>query len=270
MKAFCVNIPSETERRQHCERQYEEAQIDHEFIEAVDGRVQEIAAPSPTTPSEAQRWQDVDRAASKFSFLQDNMNSPARACALSHFKAWERAAQQSREDGLHHMVNEDDFKNADLSQLPALMEEVARAPFDIIYLGYRGGNSRSTGLRPWLQRSWHRLKYGMSSRSLEALTQRNFVLHRGARPARGFEHLLHAGMTWGGHAYLMNARGAEVLMEANRSLRFLPDEALRWVILEGKVQVGMSAVKHFVCEDFGSAIRSREEHEDHHQRYPST
>ena len=248
MKAFCVNIPSETERRQHCERQYEEAQIDHEFIEAVDGRVQEIAAPSPTTPSEAQRWQDVDRAASRFSFLQDNMNSPARACALSHFKAWERAAQHSQEDGLHHMGNED----------------------DIIYLGYRGGNSRPTGLRPWLQRSWHRLNYGMSSRSLEALSQRNFVLHRGARPARGFEHLLHAGMTWGGHAYLMNARGAEVLMEANRSLRFLPDEALRWVILEGKVSVGMSAVKHFVCEDFGSAIRSREEHEDHHQRYPST
>ena len=270
MKAFCVNIPSETERRQHCERQYEEAQIDHEFIAAIDGRVQEVAAPSPATPSEAQRWQDVDRVASRFSFLQDNMNSPARACALSHFKAWERAAQQSKKDGLHHMVNEDDFRNADLVQLRALMEEVARAPFDIIYLGYRGGETRPSGLRPWLQRNWQRLKYAMSSRSLEALTQRNYVLHRGARPIRGFDHLLHAGMTWGGHAYLMNARGAEVLMEANRSLRFLPDEALRWVILEGKVNVGMSAVKHFVCEDFGSAIRSREEHEDHHQRYPST
>lgn len=80
---------------------------------------------------------------------------------------------------------------------------------------------------------------------------------------------MQAGMTWGGHAYVMNSRGADALMECNRNLRFLPDEALRWVILEGKVKVGMSTTKHFVCEDFGSAIRSQEEHEDHHKRFPS-
>ena len=270
MKAFCINIPAERERRNHCQKQYQDAGIDYEFIEAIDGRTQEIAAPDPISSSERKRWKDIDSAASRFSFLQDNMNNPARACALSHYKAWEQAAAQSRRDGLHHLVNEDDFKNGDLSQMQALMDEVAHSPFDIVYLGHRGGGQKASTIRTFIHQNWHRLKYQVSSRSLEALVQRNYVLYRAARPITGFQHLLQAGMTWGGHAYLMNARGAEVLMEANRSLRFLPDEALRWVILEGQVKVGMSVVKHFVCEDFGSAIRSREEHDDHHRRYPST
>ena len=169
----------------------------------------------------------IDRAASRFSFLQDNMNSPARACALSHFKAWERAAQQSKEDGLHHLVNEDDFKNADLSQLPALIEEVARSPFDIIYLGYRGGGARAFGLRPSLQRRLAPPEIRDVLPFIGSLdaTELRASPRTPAQPAASSTSF--TGMTWGGHAYLMNARGAEVLMEANRSLRFLPDEALQ-------------------------------------------
>ena len=76
-------------------------------------------------------------------------------------------------------------------------------------------------------------------------------------------------MTWGGHAYALTARGATILMEANRNLQFRTDEVLRWVILEGKVQVGMSTHKIFTCADFGSNLRPPEEHKDHHKRYPS-
>lgn len=270
MKAFCVNIPSEADRRLHCKAQYEKAGIEYEFIPAIDGRIEIIRAPTPLDEQESNRWKQIHTEANRFSFLQDNMSSPARACALSHALAWEKAAQHAKEDGLHHMVNEDDFKLGNINDLESTLNEVARSPFDIIYLGYRGGESINSSTRKWAQKQWHHVKYASSPRSLQHKLRRNYVLHQTPQRIRGFHCLLRAGMTWGGHAYIMNARGAEALLESNRSLRFLPDEALRWVILEGKVKVGMSRTKHFVCEDFGSAIRSREEHDDHHRRYPST
>lgn len=270
MKAFCVNIPSETERRLHCEAQYKKAGIEYEFVPAIDGRIEIIGPPCAMDEQESNRWTQIHTEANRFSFLQDNMSSPARACAMSHALAWKKAAQQAKEDGLHHMVNEDDFKLGNLNDLESTLNEAARSPFDIIYLGYRGGESMNSSASKWAQKQWHRIKYATSEKSIQHKLRRNYVLNRTPQRIRGFQCLLRAGMTWGGHAYIMNARGAEALIESNRSLRFLPDEALRWVILEGKVKVGMSRTKHFICEDFGSAIRSREEHNDHHRRYPST
>ena len=167
------------------------------------------------------------------------------------------------------MINEDDFKVGNLSGLPKTLDAIAQSDFDIVYLGYRGGESpyRSPSLRS--RQAWHRVKFLLSDGSLTSLLRRNFTVHRTPRKTR-FPELMQAGMTWGGHAYVINRRGADALMECNRNLRFLPDEALRWVILEGKVKVGMSTTKHFVCKDFGSAIRSREEHEEHHRIFPST
>ena len=63
MKAFCVHIPSETARRKHCEIQYEEAGIEYEFVEAVDGRLKEIHRPVPKSDVEAARWASIDAAA---------------------------------------------------------------------------------------------------------------------------------------------------------------------------------------------------------------
>ena len=268
MKAYCVHIPSETERREHCKLQYGEAGIEYEFVEAVDGRLKEIHRPRAKSDVEAARWASIDAAALSLGFFNRTMNSPAKACALSHFRAWEKVAAQSDADGLHHMVNEDDFKVGDISGLPETLQAIAQSNFDIVYLGYRGGESshRPTIFR--VKQIWHRVKFLTSNRSLTSLIRKNYSLSRVPRITK-HPLLMKAGMTWGGHAYVMNRTGANALMECNRNLRFLPDEALRWVILEGKVKVGMSTTKHFVCEDFGSAIRSQEEHEDHHKRFPS-
>ena len=268
MKAYCVNIESEISRRKHCEKQYEISGIEYEFVPAVDGRVEEIVRPEAESARESTRWAAIDAAALTLGFFNRGMNSPAKACALSHFRAWERAAAQSDQDGLHHMVNEDDFKVGDLSGLNDTLRAIAQSDFDIVYLGYRGGESPHRPSLFQAKQAWHRLKFLLSDRSLTSLLRRNFTVFRAPRRTRHPE-LMQAGMTWGGHAYVMNRKGADALMECNRNLRFLPDEALRWVILEGKVKVGMSTTKHFVCEDFGSAIRSQEEHEDHHKRFPS-
>ena len=268
MKAYCVSIETETSRRKHCQAQYEKSGIEYEFIAAVDGRTQEVHRPEPNSEEQSKRWNAIDEAALTLGFFNRDMNSPAKACALSHFRAWERAAAQSDLDGLHHMVNEDDFKVGDLIDLDKTLAAVSQSDFDIVYLGYRGGESphRSPSFR--CKQVWHRIKYSVSKPSLEGLLQKNFTVHRTPRPSSS-PFLMHSGMTWGGHAYIMNRAGADALMECNQNLRFLPDEALRWVILEGKVNVGMSTRKHFICEDFGSAIRSKEEHEDHHRKFPS-
>ena len=268
MKAYCVNIATEKSRRRHCEKQYQISNFEYEFVPAVDGRIDEVERPEAQSELEFDRWNAIDAAAMSLGFFNHGMNSPAKACALSHFRAWERIAAQSNRDGLHHMVNEDDFKVGDISGLSETLNAIAHSNFDIVYLGYRGGESLH---RPPLFRAkqiWHRLKFLLSDGSLTPLIRRNYTVHRKPRKTR-FPELMKAGMTWGGHAYVMNRKGAEALMECNRNLRFLPDEALRWVILEGKINVGMSTVKHFVCEDFGSAIRSQQEHEDHHRRFPS-
>ncbi|MDC0600432.1 glycosyltransferase family 25 protein [Flavobacteriales bacterium] len=269
MRAYCVNIETEKERRKHCEKQYQMAEIDCEFVPAIDGRIEEVVRPPAQSNLESTRWHAIDHAALSLGFFNRGMSSPEKACALSHFRAWERAAAQSDRDGLHHMINEDDFKVGDLNHFSKTLDAIAQSDFDIVYLGYRGGESPQRPLLFRAQQTWHRVKFLLSDGSLTALLRRNFTVHRTPRKTR-FPELMQAGMTWGGHAYLINRRGADALMECNRNLRFLPDEALRWVILEGKVKVGMSTTKHFVCEDFGSAIRSLQEHEEHHQIFPST
>ena len=270
MKAYCVNIPSETERRQHCVKQYERLGIDYEFIAAIDGRQQDVDIPSPKDQQESARWDEIHKAANRFAFLKEDGRNAARACALSHYMAWERAAAASAVDQLHHMINEDDFKIGDITNLQETLIEIEQSPFDIVYLGYRGGENRDTSIMNGLKKTWHRFRYIASSKTIDATLMRNHTLLRTPKIIRKYHHIMQAGMTWGGHAYVLNQNGARALMECNKNLRFLPDEALRWVILEGKVNVGMSIVKHFVCEDFGSAVRPEDEHRDHHQQFPST
>lgn len=254
----------------HCEQQYEQLGIPYEFIDAIDGRRQHVSTPTPKDHQEIARWDEINKAANQFAFLKEDGRNTARACALSHYTAWERAAAASATDKLHHMVNEDDFKIGDITHLQESLNEIAQSQYDIVYLGYRGGENYETSMMHKLKKTWHHFKYMTSSKNLDATLMRNHTLLRRPKIHRKFHHIMQAGMTWGGHAYVMNLKGAQALMECNRNLRFLPDEALRWVILEGKVNVGMSKVKHFVCEDFGSAVRPEDEHRNHHQWYPST
>ena len=81
---------------------------------------------------------------------------------------------------------------------------------------------------------------------------------------------MRAGLHWGGHAYLLNGKGAKALMDCNYHLRFLPDEAMRFACLDGKIEVAISQKKYFGCDtNFGSSLRSQEDHDLHHQMFPS-
>ena len=168
------------------------------------------------------------------------------------------------------MVNEDDFNVLTTEGLPEAIEELRSLDFDMVYLGHRGGEFTPPSLMGRLQQVWHRIKYALSSKTNEDKFRRNLVLLGRTRVFKRSKHFHHSGMTWGGHAYLLNRRGALKLMSYNENLRFLPDEAFRYAILDGNFKVGMSKIKFFGCDtQFGSALRSEDDHISHHQLFPS-
>ena len=201
------------------------------------------------------------------SFFNRSANSPERACALSHFKVWKKISEVSDElKDSFFMVNEDDFNVLTTEGLSEAIEELHTLDFDMVYLGHRGGEFTPPSLKARLQRIWHRIKYALSPKTNEDKFRRNFVLFGRTRGYKRSKYFHHAGMTWGGHAYLLNRRGALKLMSYNENLRFLPDEAFRYAILDGNFKVGMSKIKYFGCDtQFGSALRSQEDHDAHHR-----
>ena len=263
---YCINLESDTRRREHCSTQYEEAGLSYEFVKATDGRTTPVAIPQPLSTEEAKRWEDVDRAALQFGFFNRGMNSAEHACALSHYRVWEVISQKP--EGWY-MVNEDDFKLHEIQTLPSILDAIQGSSFDMVYLGYRGGRMDDPSFKEHLQRTWHAIKWSISKRDIIATSRRNavrFAHHKTTSSAQ----LLRSGMTWGGHAYCLTPAGARALMTTNRNLRFLPDEALRFAILEGIISAGCSSSKPFACEEeFGSHLRSGEDHASHHQQFPS-
>ena len=43
LHAYCINLASDKLRKSHCEQEYAKTNISFEFIEAVDGREQNVA-----------------------------------------------------------------------------------------------------------------------------------------------------------------------------------------------------------------------------------
>lgn len=267
LQCYCINLESDHQRREHCASEYERAGLPFTVVAATDGRKQDIPAPSAKDQAEQNRWNEVDRGAMAFGFFNRGMNSAERACSHSHYRVWERI---SKAPSGWYMVNEDDFKLHEIATLPHILEEMKHCPFDLVYLGYRGGQVRRPSPKRQLQQLWHQLKWWLSARDIVDTMRKNAVLNGEHAPLAGYSTLAKCGMTWGGHAYCLTPRGATMLMSTNRNLRFLPDEALRFAILEGSVRAGCSIHKPFACEeDFGSHLRSEDDHHAHHQQFPS-
>ena len=271
IKAYCINLASESNRRLHCEREYRKTDIPCEFLEAVDGRIADIQPDPPLNKAQEDRWKLIDETALTLSFFNRSTNSPERACALSHFNAWKKISEVSDElKDSFFMVNEDDFNVLTTEGLSEAIEELHTLDFDMVYLGHRGGEFTPPSLKARLQRVWHRIKFAFSQKTTEDKFRRNLVLLGRTRVDKRSKYFHHSGMTWGGHAYLLNRRGALKLMSYNENLRFLPDEAFRYAILDGNFKVGMSKIKYFGCDtQFGSALRSQEDHDAHHRAYPA-
>lgn len=272
LKAYCINLPSEEGRRQHCQSEYEKAEIDFEFIPAVDGRVEDVRRDEPQGKAQADWWSKIDQTAMSLAFFNRGTNSPERACALSHYNVWELISKvdEVRADE-YFMVNEDDFNVITTKGLAEALNELKSLKLDMVYLGHRGGEYKPPTVHRLLQKIWHQCTWIVSRKTETKRFRRNLVLHGTTEALKGSEFFYRAGMTWGGHAYLLNKSGAQKLMRFNENLRFLPDEAFRYAILDGDFEVGMSKVKYFGCEtDFGSALRSQEDHDAHHQLFPST
>ena len=271
MKAYCINLESDKTKYEHCKKEYAKANLEFEFIKAVDGREQDVQHRPAQSHEQQTRWGNIDSTALSIGFFNRGTNSAERACALSHAMAWKKISETpDAEQDVYFMVNEDDFNVLSTDGLNEALDEATRLDFDMIYLGYRGGNYSETTFKESIQKVWHRIKWHLSDKSDIAKFRKNLVLLGKARVHPKSHHYYHSGMTWGGHAYLLNREGARKLLSYNENLRFLPDEAFRYAILDGNFSAGMSKVKFFGCDTkFGSALRSQDDHDAHHQAFPA-
>lgn len=274
VSAYCINLESETARRVHCETEYKKVGINAKFWKAVDGRKEEVVVDLPMDEKDVLERERINELAMSTAFFNRSMNSAERACALSHYQVWEEIEKLGREDNeKYFLVNEDDFNVIDLEGFDAAMDNKGLLQFDMIYLGYRGGEPKLTSReRPKnyrIRKIWHWLKAHRPNASNEHKFRYKMMLYKVPKQI-GSSFFMRAGLHWGGHAYLLNAKGAKALMNCNYHLRFLPDEAMRFAWLDSKLRVGISKKKYFGCDtSFGSALRSQEDHDRHHQLYPS-
>lgn len=271
-KAFCINLVSAYNRREHCAQEYSKTTIEYEFFNAIDGRVQNIQSAPPCSKTQEDHWNLINETALTFAFFNRETNSAERACALSHLQVWKKISDVSDEfANSYFMVNEDDFNVLNTEGLADALGELQTLDFEMVYLGYRGGKTKPMSVKTTLQKLWHIVKFALSQKTNEEKFRRNLVLWGKPRKFRRSKFFLHAGMTWGGHAYLLNRAGARKLISYNENLRFLPDEVFRYAILDGNLKAAQSKVKYFGCDTkFGSDLRSQEDHDTHHQLFPST
>ena len=182
LHAYCINLVSDTLRKTHCKQEYAKTNISYEFIEAVDGREQNIQPEPAVTKEQDRRWRNIDSTALSIGFFNRGTNSAERACAQSHAMAWKKISEATDEEQeVYFMVNEDDFNVLSTDGLNEALDEATRLDFDMIYLGYRGGNYSETTFKESIQKVWHRIKWHLSDKSDIAKFRKNLVLLGKAR-----------------------------------------------------------------------------------------
>ena len=148
LHAYCINLASDKLRKSHCEQEYAKTNMSFEFIEAVDGREQNIEPEAANSQEQQTRWDNIDSTALSIGFFNRGTNSAERACAQSHAMAWKKISEApDEEQEVYFMVNEDDFNVLSTDGLNEALDEATRLDFDMIYLGYRGGNYSETTLK---------------------------------------------------------------------------------------------------------------------------
>ena len=108
LKAYCINLDSEKNRKLHCSNEYERAGIDFEFSSATDGRSEDVQPRPSRDAAEENKWEEIDAVALTIGFFNRGTNSPERACAQSHLNVWEKIAEKNSQSE-YFLVNEDDF-----------------------------------------------------------------------------------------------------------------------------------------------------------------
>jgi GR25 family glycosyltransferase involved in LPS biosynthesis len=125
MKTYCICMPSETERRNRVERQFQEQSLDVEFVEGVNGKT--------LTKAEVR--------ANASEFMQYFGHPGTLGCAMSHIKCWMKAQEEDLDEV---MICESDVKICDnfQSKLDNIMTELREqndsakdTSYDVLYLG---------------------------------------------------------------------------------------------------------------------------------------
>ena len=269
----CITLTSEPGRLQHVESQKAAwGEPGFHIVDAIDGRKQFVP---PHDGGETAWSHELVRERAARLGMKEIMNEPGKACTKGHVLLAQqrlddiRAGKVSEDD--YYLVLEDDFAWHDVAKLKAFVGQIQRAPsprFDVIYLGYRGGEQRH--IKAPVHRALHTLKSRLASDPVDAAVAW-LEAQRWPGRARGPLGLRAAGQHLGTHGYLMNGRGAAAIVEVGSSLSLPADHTFKLAQAFGLARFAIAPEKLVVTlVELGSTIRSEQEFKRAAQRIPTT
>ena len=270
---YCITLTSEPKRLEHVlEQRGLWGEGTFEVVDAVDGRQHVV----PEHAGGATMW-PVERVRARAARLgmTEEMNEPGKACTKGHVLLAQQhvdaieAGRMSEAD--YYCALEDDFAWSNPSALKAFFDRVEAGDaqeYDVIYLGYRGGERRH--VKAPIHRVWHRIKSQLRTDPDAAALEWNEAQRWPGRP-KGPLGLQAAGRHLGAHGYLMNGRGARALIEVGSSLGLPADHTLRLVQAYDLARFAITPEKFVITRpELGSTIRSEEEFLRAAKRFPTT
>lgn len=159
----------------------------------------------------------------------DRRNKPMTlghiCCSIGHRRVYERFLESGSERAL---VFEDDMVALGVSD-EEVAEIVSNSPpdADLIYWGWEGG-----GHAPWyggLKQAVYHVQHALGLERYDHTMIRNLY----ARPYN--KYFDRAGKHFLAHAYTINRRAAEALIELNTPIKLNGDNALLYAVLKGRV-----------------------------------
>lgn len=270
IEAHCLTLKSDLKRLEHVSKQAALWGSAGFFVrEAIDGRLQTV----PPLHPQPLGWntEEARAKATHVGLLNEVMNDPGRACTRGHVEfalEWLQRVEShevSEED--YVLMLEDDFEWNDLPGFKRFLESLATTEFDLLLVGYRGGESRH------FKADWHRWWHtALSRREADEVEAARLLLEAQRWPGRqrGKYGLRKAGHHWGTHGYLMNARAARAMVQVGSSLAYPADFMTRMIQAFDLARVGITPVKWVVTRPaLGSNIRSESEFQKAAQHLPS-
>lgn len=274
-EAQCLVLFTESDRLNHVRREGERWEPGRFHLrEAIDGRLQPVMeiegahGVAPLSRAEARRM------ATAVGLRNEAMTDPKRACTAGHAllaKAWlERVARGEVKETDYLLVLEDDFAWGDWEGLSAALDQIQQAPppYDLLLLGYRGGETRHW--KAPIHRALHLLRSRLH-RHPDVRAKHRLESQRWSGPARGPLRLRRAGFHWGSHGYLMNASAARAILHFGGGEAYPADFTIRMIQAYGHARVGITDTKYITtAPELGSLVRDEAEFLNGMRQYPTS
>lgn len=272
IEAHCITLMDEQKRLEHVQKEAAKWGDGFHIRTAIDGRKVSVHPFEDVPPG----WSTLEarKLATYVGLFEEEMTDAKRACAKGHVSLaleWlERVESKEVTERDYMLILEDDFAWKNLPQFKLFLsqlEQQARPEFDMILVGYRGGEKRH------LKADWHRWCYTQRSRkTADPAESARLLLESRRWPGRkkGPLHLRSAGHHLGMHGYLINAAAARGMVHVGSSLAYPADFLARMMEAFQFARVGITPQKWVITRtELGSTLRDEAEFLESAVRFPT-